>query len=96
MMAPLSIGGYGPSIGFLFILQKLSPILVVAGVIMLVAWAVKHLSGPKLKSLGLWLLGVGIAGCLLAALLVASGMGGDKGKMMKGGSMPINGMMRLK
>ena len=73
-------------LGLLFVLHGLFAAAGALGALLLVAWAIKHLSGPKLKKLGLWFFAVGIIGCILVGGM-AFGMGGGRVGMMGGGWM---------
>ncbi len=59
--------------GLLFLLHSLFAVCAVLGGALLFAWAVKHLTGAKLKKVGVWLLGIGIVGCI-AVVVISYGM----------------------
>ena len=72
----------------------------IVGFILLTVWAIKNLSGDKLKSVTMWLLGIGIVGTLATAPFAANGfqwmMGARHGGYgLKGGMMNNSMMMQM-
>ncbi len=55
-------------------LAGLGHILVVSGVILLLAWAIKNLHGDKLRQTALWCIGGGIVLCIVSVAF-SMGMG---------------------
>ncbi|MBI2636274.1 hypothetical protein HYW84_03030 [Candidatus Peregrinibacteria bacterium] len=89
--------------GIFPLLHGLFHFFAVIGVLLLVAWAIKHLPAQKLKEVGLWLFAVGVVGALLlTALTISARMEfGDNGVelglmkqgMMRSRMMQQGGMM---
>ena len=68
--------------------------LTIVGFVLLTAWALKNLSGAALKSVTLWLLGIGIIGVLLTAPFAANSFQWrHSGYANKDGGMMMNGPM---
>lgn len=75
------------------VLRPIFGLMTLIGIILLVAWAIKHLPAQKAKNLGLWLLAVGVVGTILMVTLpILAGMHGGWG--MKGPGMYKGEMMR--
>ena len=90
---------FGPESGILFLVHGLAAALTFLGAFLLIVWMIRHLSGPQLKSMGLWLFGSGLVLCILTIiLLAAAGHGRGRGGMMEskrwGAPMMNGGMMR--
>lgn len=85
MMSPLLGSGYG--FGPLLFLHVLSNVAIASGVLLLLAWAVKNLSGEKLKRAALWSLGIGLVTSILLGILAFS-MAPYGGFGMQNGMMP--------
>lgn len=68
MMMSHSFIGVAPMLG----LAMLGHLALLSGLVLLLAWAIKHLHGDKLKQAALWCIAVGIVLWLLSA---AFGMG---------------------
>lgn len=71
---------FGPLVG-------LGHLFVVGGVILLIAWAIKHLHGEKLKQTAVWCIAIGIVLCLV---------GVGFGMTMMGSSFERGGFMMEK
>jgi hypothetical protein len=69
-------------------------LLALVGFILLTVWALKSLSGEKLKSFVVWLLVVGIAGSLLTVPLSMEGRGWLLSRW--GGMHGMGGMMEMR
>lgn len=70
-------------IGILFLIHGLAAALTLLGAFLLIVWMIRHLSGPKLKELGLWLFGCGlVASVLTMALMALAGHSRGRGGMM--------------
>lgn len=61
--------GYAGGIPF-YPFFGLGNLVTVIGVILLLAWAIRHLSAEKLKHVGLWCVGIGLLLSLIAGLLM--------------------------
>ena len=65
MMNMMTTTGWGSGLVFLWGLHVLSVVLFFVGVLFLVMWAIKHLTGTQLKTWGIWLVVIGTIACLL-------------------------------
>lgn len=91
MMYPMmgSVHFFGPTL----FLGMLSHLAIVVGIVLLLAWAIKHLKADQLKRVALWCIGAGIILAILTCLLKVV-MPGEQKFMMKSGS-DVNMMMKL-
>ena len=95
--------GFGIGFGLLWGIHILSVVAFTVGILFLILWANKHLSGPQMKSWGIWLVVIGILACLLTIGVkggpwMGYGMNGGQGmmrtKMMdRGTNRMMGGMM---
>lgn len=78
-------------IGLLVMLHFVFAVMAAVGVIFLLAWAIRHFPVHRLKTMGIWMLAVGVAGAVLMGVLSAlmhGGYGGMRGEWgMKDGAM---------
>lgn len=73
MMNALSSNGMLTSFAFWWHLHALFILLTLVGTLTFVVWALRSLSKDSLKTLSLWLLGLGVVGVLLTAPMAAMG-----------------------
>ena len=57
--------GFHPLLGVVGILHGLFALSFALGVLLLFIWAIRHLSAQKMKSVALWMIGIGFVGCIL-------------------------------
>lgn len=81
-------GGFFGPILFLGVLGHLA---IAVGIVLLLAWAIKHFPAEKLKHMALWWLGIGVILAILTSLSGFSMHGFTPG--MGGGN--VNYMMRV-
>jgi len=96
MMNMMTTTGWGSGLVFLWGLHVLSVVLFFVGVLFLVMWAIKHLTGTQLKTWGIWLVVIGTIACLLTigargAPWTAFGGFGPGGMMMQRGATSLMG-----
>lgn len=86
----MMVHGFMPTAG----LGILGHVLFVSGVVLLLAWAIKHLHGDKLRQAGLWCIVIGLAVCVISISLGML-MVPKSGKMLmwKAGMQDEAGMM---
>ena len=90
MDLPFLYGGFA----LFVVLRPIFGMMALIGIVLLVAWAIKHLPAQKAKNLGLWLLAVGVVGTILMVTLpLFAGMHGSW-KMMGGDGRYRGGMMK--
>ena len=97
MMTTTGFSAFPGSFTLLWAVHIVSVIIFFVGVIFLIAWAIKHLSGPKLKMWGIWMLIIGAIACLLTvgfrgAPWMGFGFDGPGGSRM---GMSMNGMTMM-
>ena len=66
-------------VGILFLLHALFGIAIAVGIILLLAWAIKHWSANKLKTWGMWFVGIGLIGYILLGGIAFAVGGGHPG-----------------
>jgi hypothetical protein len=96
MMSTTGLWGIGAGVFWLH-LHWFFGAFAIVGYILLTVWALKNLTGEKLKSVTVWLLAIGIIGTLLTAPLAAGGfqwmMGARHGGYGLNNGMTNNSMM---
>jgi predicted membrane channel-forming protein YqfA (hemolysin III family) len=94
MMNPMM--GHGSGLGALFVLHKIGSVVLLAGVVLFFAWAIKNWPATKLKHVAMRLMGAGLILILLSTLfavfLMKSGRSDYMYKKMPPGG-PDTGMM---
>lgn len=98
MMNTIGMSGIGAFAFWLHVHWFFGLVVLVGGILFLV-WALRNLQGSKLKTLALWLVGIGVIGALVTAPFGALGfkwfMREFRGEVMVQGQMMEKMMQRM-